>query len=103
MRNQNFIDRDKLYGMLQDNAPTESQLNDILNKARKLKGLNLEDVAKLLSVEDEAGIQKILDTAEYCKDEIYGRRLVLTHIHRQRLRRQLRLLRFPPRQQSPQA
>ena len=43
----------------------------------KLKGLNLEDVAKLLSVEDEAGIQKILDTAEYCKDEIYGRRLVL--------------------------
>ena len=77
MRNQNFIDRDKLYGMLEDNAPTESQLNDILNKARKLKGLNLEDVAKLLSVEDETGIQKILDTAEYCKDEIYGRRLVL--------------------------
>ena len=50
--------------MLENNAPTESQLNDILNKARKLKGLNLEDVAKLLSVEDEAGIQKILDTAE---------------------------------------
>ena len=77
MKHQNFIDRDKLYGMLENNAPTESQLNDILNKARKLKGLNLEDVAKLLSVEDEAGIQKILDTAEYCKDEIYGRRLVL--------------------------
>ena len=77
MRNQNFIDRDKLYGMLDNNAPTESQLNDILNKARKLKGLNLEDVAKLLCVEDEADIQKILDTAEYCKDEIYGRRLVL--------------------------
>ena len=77
MRHQNFIDRDKLYGMLDNNAPTESQLNDILNKARKLKGLNLEDVAKLLCVEDEADIQKILDTAEYCKDEIYGRRLVL--------------------------
>ena len=77
MRNQNFIDRDKLYGMLDNNAPSESQLNDILNKARKLKGLNLEDVAKLLCVENEADIQKILDTAEYCKDEIYGRRLVL--------------------------
>ena len=36
MRNQNFIDRDKLYGMLENNAPSESQLNDILNKARKL-------------------------------------------------------------------
>ena len=77
MRNQNFIDRDKLYGLLDNNAPTESQLNDILNKARKLKGLDLHDVAKLLCVEDQDGIQKILDTAHYCKEEIYGKRLVL--------------------------
>ena len=77
MRNQNFIDRDKLYGLLENNAPNEAQLNEILNKARKLKGLNLEDVAKLLCVEDETGIQKILDTAHYCKEEIYGKRLVL--------------------------
>ncbi len=77
MRNQNFIDREKLYGMLENNAPTESELNDILNKARELHGLSLEDVAKLLCVEDEADIQKILDTAHYCKEEIYGRRLVL--------------------------
>lgn len=77
MRHQNFIDRDKLYSMLEQPAPSESVLNDILNKARRLKGLNLDDVANLLNVEDEAQIQKILDTAEYCKDEIYGRRLVL--------------------------
>ena len=63
--------------MLTDNVPSQDELNSILNKARKLKGLNLEDVAKLLCVEDEADIQKILDTAEYCKDEIYGKRLVL--------------------------
>lgn len=77
MRHQNFIDRDKLYGLLQNNVPTASELNDILNKARKLKGLNLEEVAKLLCVEDEADIRKILDTAHYCKEEIYGKRLVL--------------------------
>ena len=77
MRNQNFIDREKLYGLLTNNVPSQDELNSILNKARKLKGLNLEDVAKLLCVEDEADIQKILDTAEYCKDEIYGKRLVL--------------------------
>ena len=63
--------------MLTDNVPSQDELNSILNKARKLKGLNLEDVAKLLCVEDEADIQKILNTAEYCKDEIYGKRLVL--------------------------
>lgn len=77
MKFQNFIDRDKLYGLLDNNVPTESQLNDILNKARKLKGLSLEDVAKLLCVEDEAQIQKLMDTAMYCKEEIYGKRLVL--------------------------
>lgn len=77
MKFQNFIDRDKLYGLLDNNVPTESQLNDILNKARKLKGLSLEDVAKLLCIEDESQIQKILDTAMYCKEEIYGKRLVL--------------------------
>ncbi len=77
MKHQNFIDRDKLYGLLDNNVPTESELNDILNKARKLKGLSLEDVAKLLCVEEEADIAKILDTAHYCKEEIYGKRLVL--------------------------
>lgn len=77
MKFENFIDRDKLYGMLENNTPTESQINEILNKARKLKGLNLEDVAQLLCVEDEAQIQKILETAMYAKEEIYGRRLVL--------------------------
>ena len=77
MKHQNFIDRDKLYGLLENNVPTESELNEILNKARKLKGLSLEDVAKLLCVEDEASIAKILDTAHYCKEEIYGKRLVL--------------------------
>ncbi|MBQ6047000.1 MAG: [Bacteroidales bacterium] len=77
MRNQNFIDREKLYGLLDQKAPVADELNEILNKARKLKGLNLEDVAKLLCVEDEGDIKKILDTAEYCKDEIYGKRLVL--------------------------
>ncbi len=77
MKHTNFIDREKLYGMLENNTPSDSELNDILNKARQLKGLNLEDVAKLLCVEDEASIGKILDTAHYCKEEIYGKRLVL--------------------------
>lgn len=77
MKHTNFIDREKLYGMLENNTPSESELNDILNKARQLKGLNLGDVAKLLCVEDEAQIGRILDTAHYCKEEIYGKRLVL--------------------------
>jgi iron-only hydrogenase maturation rSAM protein HydG len=76
-RNKNFIDRDKLYGMLEGKAPSESQVNEILNKALKLKGLSLEDAAALLKIEDPALIQKMLETARTIKQAIYGKRLVL--------------------------
>lgn len=76
-RNKVFIDRDKLYSLLDRKPITESELNDILNKALLLKGLDLEDVAKLLTIEDEAMIQKIMDCAHKVKLEIYGKRLVL--------------------------
>ena len=77
MRHENFIDREKLYHLLSAGSPTESELNEILNRARKLHGLGLEDVACLLRVETDEGVKKILDTACYCKEEIYGKRLVL--------------------------
>lgn len=76
-RNKNFIDRDKLYSLLEGKAPSETELNSILNKALKLKGLSLDDVAMLLKVEDVKDIQKIMDVAHTVKEEIYGKRLVL--------------------------
>lgn len=76
-RNQNFIDREKLYGLIEGQNPTTDEINTVLNKARKLKGLSLEDVALLLRVEDHADIIKIMETAHYVKEEIYGKRLVL--------------------------
>ena len=51
------------------------QVKDASGTVNKNKnGLDLNDVAHLLCVEDEAGIGKILDTAHYCKEEIYGKR-----------------------------
>ena len=47
-RNKVFIDRDKLYSLIEGKTPAESEVNSILNKALKLKGLNLEEVAVLL-------------------------------------------------------
>ncbi|MBR1784299.1 MAG: [Bacteroidales bacterium] len=77
MRNANFIDRDKLYSMLHGTPPTKTRLAEILEKSRQLKGLSLAEVAELLLVDDAEGRRSILDAAEYCKNEIYGRRLVL--------------------------
>ncbi len=76
-RNQNFIDRDKLYSMIEGNAPSEAVLNTILNKALQLQGLSLEDVSILLNVHDSLHIERIMQTAKFVKEEIYGKRLVL--------------------------
>jgi 2-iminoacetate synthase len=76
-RNKVFIDRDKLYSLIEGQIPDIKQVNTILNKALKLKGLNLEEVATLLRIGDPSVIQSIMDTARTVKEEIYGKRLVL--------------------------
>jgi 2-iminoacetate synthase len=63
--------------LLKGRLPQKSETNTILNKALKLKGLNLEDVASLLRVQDPSVIHNIMDTAHTVKEEIYGRRLVI--------------------------
>ena len=74
---KNFIDREKLYRLIERNTPTTAELEEVLAKARNLRGLDLEEVALLLSVNDGDGIRKIMDAAQYVKEEIYGKRLVL--------------------------
>ncbi|MDR3047816.1 MAG: [FeFe] hydrogenase H-cluster radical SAM maturase HydG [Bacteroidales bacterium] len=76
-RNQNFIDRDKLYALIEGETPTKDELQVILKKASKMKGLSLEDVAVLLRTEDKNDIRAIMDVAHQVKEEIYGKRLVL--------------------------
>ncbi|MDD3281664.1 MAG: [FeFe] hydrogenase H-cluster radical SAM maturase HydG [Bacteroidales bacterium] len=74
---KNFIDKKKLYKLIQGEAPTQQQLNDILTRALKMKGLGLEDVAALLRVENHEQIYEIMEVAKKVKQEIYGKRLVI--------------------------
>ena len=76
-RNKVFIDRDKLFSLIEGKTPTKIEVDAILNKALKLGGLNLEEVATLLRVEDVDIIHNIMETAKIVKEEIYGKRLVL--------------------------
>ncbi|MBO7228544.1 MAG: [FeFe] hydrogenase H-cluster radical SAM maturase HydG [Bacteroidales bacterium] len=76
-RNKNFIDRDKLYGLIEGKKPSQTEVDDILNKALKLKGLDVYDVAALLRVEDAEQIHQIMECAKTVKEAIYGKRLVL--------------------------
>jgi 2-iminoacetate synthase len=72
-----FIDRDKLYSLLDGAYPTDSEIDAIITKALELKGLGLEDVATLLRVTDPVNMEKIRQTANTVKETIYGKRLVL--------------------------
>ena len=76
-KGKGFIDRDRLYGMLERPVPTTGELDEILNRACSLKGLSLDDVAALLAIEDPAQIRRIMDCAHHVKEAIYGKRLVL--------------------------
>jgi len=74
---QTFIDREKLYGLLEGPTPDSDAVDTIIAKALKLKGLNLEDVAALLRVKDPIQLEKVRQTANSVKEIIYGKRLVL--------------------------
>jgi 2-iminoacetate synthase len=74
---QTFIDRDKLYGLLEGATPDAAAVDAIVAKALELKGLNLEDVAALLRVKDPVQLEKVRQTANTVKEIIYGKRLVL--------------------------
>ena len=73
----NFIDPDYLRSLLDGAAPSQSEIDAVINKALDLKGLSLPEAAVLLKADDEVSMGKLLKAAEYIKQEIYGKRLVL--------------------------
>ncbi|MBN2617319.1 MAG: [FeFe] hydrogenase H-cluster radical SAM maturase HydG [Spirochaetales bacterium] len=72
-----FLEIEKLKALANTTTVSEVELIKVLDKAKELQGLDLEDVAKLLAVETESQIQMLLETAAIVKKEIYGNRMVL--------------------------
>lgn len=56
---------------------SKNEFFDILQKAKELKSLTLEESAKLLNIEDEELLQELFKAAGKLKEEIYGNRIVL--------------------------
>lgn len=54
-----------------------ARIREVLAKAMKLKGLDLPDVAALMSVSDPELLGELFAAARKVKEQIYGRRLVL--------------------------
>lgn len=73
-----IIDDEKLQRTLEKSASyTDDRVTGILNKAKELKGISLEEAALLLNVNDKKLLQQIFDAAKYVKESIYGNRIVL--------------------------
>ncbi|MFA7658730.1 MAG: [FeFe] hydrogenase H-cluster radical SAM maturase HydG [Candidatus Gastranaerophilaceae bacterium] len=54
----------------------KKKIEAILDKALELKGLENDEVAALLNLEDENSIQKLFNAAKTVKEKIYGKRIV---------------------------
>lgn len=73
-----FIKEQEISNILEKySKPSDEQVRDVLAKAREMKGLDLQDVAILTSISDPLQLFELFETANYIKDTIYGKRLVL--------------------------
>lgn len=75
---QFIIDNEKIENYLKNSkVPDGKELDEILAHARELKGISFEEAERLLLVEDEKSIDKLAETANFIKEAIYGKRLVI--------------------------
>ncbi|MCX7879488.1 MAG: [FeFe] hydrogenase H-cluster radical SAM maturase HydG [Ignavibacteria bacterium] len=73
-----FIDENAIHSTIQSTTnPESSVVDEILAKALELNGIDFHESALLLNVTQNSDLEKIFDTANKIKDEIYGNRLVL--------------------------
>jgi len=72
-----FIDEKKIWEALEKGKRySRAAVRDVLSKAMELKGLDLEELAALLWVDDPELEEEIYSCARKIKEQIYGKRLV---------------------------
>ncbi len=73
-----FINEVEIARILEQNQrPDPAKVKAVLNKAKEMKGLDLEDVAVLSNISDPMQLFELFEEANLIKDKIYGKRLVI--------------------------
>ncbi|MCK4998250.1 MAG: [FeFe] hydrogenase H-cluster radical SAM maturase HydG [Anaerohalosphaera sp.] len=73
-----IIDAKIIDNLLSTHATADpARVDSVLDKARALQRLSLEETAVLMAADDAASTEKIFDTAADVKNTVYGRRVVL--------------------------
>lgn len=75
---ESFIDEKKINELITNKAnSSDIEVRKILKKSLVLKGLDLDEVATLINIEDDKSMDWLFKTALKIKESIYGNRLVL--------------------------
>jgi 2-iminoacetate synthase len=75
---KSFIDEDEIARILeQHKKPDPAKVRYVLDKAKEMKGLDLEDVAVLSNISDPMQLFELFEEANHIKEKIYGKRLVI--------------------------
>lgn len=73
-----FINHGYVEQLLSENQnASPAEIRTILEKAKDLKGLSHEEVAKLIHLEDPALLKEVFEVAGIIKEKIYGKRVVM--------------------------
>jgi len=73
-----FINEIEIARILERNQkPDPAKVSTVLNKAKEMKGLDLEDVAVLSNISDPMQLFELFEEANHIKEKIYGKRLVI--------------------------
>lgn len=73
-----FINHDYIYKILEETKnPTNEEIKEVLEKAKKREGLSYKEIAILLQAEKEEDLNEIYKLAGDIKKDIYGKRIVV--------------------------
>ncbi|MFC1656133.1 [FeFe] hydrogenase H-cluster radical SAM maturase HydG [Patescibacteria group bacterium] len=76
-KTSHIFDADQITHLVSSTKnPSKDTIEKILQKAKKMRGINLEEAATLINA-DNPHTEAMFKTAGYIKNEIYGERLVL--------------------------
>ena len=76
-RVNNWLNASEIEVVLRSAVPDEGKIREVLQKARELKGLGLDDVVTLCHISTPSLTEELFETARRVKEEIYGHRMVL--------------------------
>lgn len=72
-----FIDDSLLHSLIENTKEDPVRCREIFQKSRDKKPLNIDEVAALIAITSQEGLDELFETARELKRSIYGNRIVL--------------------------